>query len=244
MEIKEFRYLLSAAFLLAALSATAQSDFGIWTSVGAEKKINKKLSVDLEAEMRTRDNSSSIDRWSGEFDATYKLTDWLKATAGYVFLYDRNEEKTTYKRSGKVNNYRPGYWGNRHRVHFDLTSGFDLGNWNISLRERWQYTYRPEVTTTRWDNDNEYWEDTKVEGKAKHVLRSRLQVQYGFKKLEPYGSVELYNGWNLQKVRYTLGTDYTIKKHHKVGIYYRYQTVNDDDEPSRHILGASYKYKF
>ena len=75
------------------VAALAQSDdFGTILSVEADHKVNKKLSVGIEAEMRTRDDVKTTDRWSAGVNASYKLTSWLKASAGYIFLYDNNEK--------------------------------------------------------------------------------------------------------------------------------------------------------
>ena len=240
------KLLCLVAFMAIPLGMMAQDDFGIWTSIEAQKKIDKKLTVGVEAELRTRNNSKTVDRRSGSLSATYKLLPWLKAGVSYTFIRDNNQEKITYHSDGTYNNRRPSYWGNRHRFSADLTGSLKLGDFEFSLRERWQYTYRPEVTTTRYDYDNEKWEDTTVKEKNKHVLRSRLQVEYDIphSKITPYASVELYNGWKLQKTRYTLGADWKIAKQHTIGAFYRYQSVQDDDDPNRHILGLSYKFKF
>ena len=69
--------------MLMPLSSLAQSDdFGVWTSIGAEKKISKKLSVGMEGELRTRDDVCALDRWGVGVDAQYRLTRWVKVSAG------------------------------------------------------------------------------------------------------------------------------------------------------------------
>ena len=249
MKRKAF-YLL--ALMMMPLSSLAQSDdFGVWTSIGAEKKISKKLSVGMEAELRTRDDVSTLDRWSVGVDAQYKLTKWLKVSAGYSFL-DDNNEKITYKETNGMPNKLAEYWGVRHRFNVSLTGSYKFGDWQVSLRERWQYTYRPEKTIDeRWDfDDDEYDGKPKTyKGRGKNVLRSRLQLSYDIPNshLEPYASVEMFNGWSVQKTRYTAGVDWKITKKHEVGLYYLYQSVHDDDddnEPNRHIVGVEYKFKF
>lgn len=232
------------------LMACAQhSDFGVWYTLGATKKVNKKLSVGIEAEMRTRNDSKTISRWTGELSASYKLLPWLKASAGYKFIDDNNREKITYHTDGTENNWRPSYWGVKHRFNVSLTGEATLGMWSISLRERWQYTYRPEKSTTRYDFDNEWWESTTVSGKGSNVLRSRLQVECNIPKckVDPFASAELFNAWSIQKVRYTVGADWKIRKRHTLTAFYRFQDVrhNDiDDDPDTHVLGLGYNYKF
>lgn len=236
--------------LFLPLAAFAQSDFGVWYSAGAEKKIDKKWTVGVEGEFRTRNNSCTADRWDFGVSAEYKVAKHLKASAGYDFLRDNNIEKITYHSDATPNKWRPSYWGSRHRLHFDLTGSVDAGRVRLSLRERWQYTYRPSKTVKRYDFDNAPMEEeTEVRGKGKSVLRSRLQTAWDIPhcKVEPYANVELFNSWSLTKTRYTVGADWKITKHHSVGLYYRYQDVRDNDEdnePDMHVIGASYKFKF
>ena len=240
---------LLALFVFAPAEVRAQhNDFGVWTTVGAEKDFGKKWSVGVEGEFRTRNNSKTADRWSFGVDGSYKIVDGLKLSAGYTLLYDNNEEKITYHEDGTYNNWRPSYWGLRHRFNVSLTGSLDVGRFKMSLRERWQFTYRPEKTTERYDFDNEWWEDDNVKSKRHHVLRSRLKVEYDIPKckIEPYASAEFYNSWSLEKSRYTVGAEWKITEMHRVGLYYLYQDVNndkDDDEPDEHILGLSYKIK-
>lgn len=236
---------------LMPVSGFAQSDdFGIWASVGAEKKLGKKWAVGLEAEMRTRDDVGTMDRWSVGVGGTYKVTSWLKAGAGYDLLFDNNE-KYSYHDDGTPNK-RAKYWGTRHRFYVQLTGGVDLGRFNLSLRERWQYTYRPEKTVSeRYDYDQEDYdgEEKTYRGKGKNVLRSRLTAKYDIRHcpVTPFASAEIYNAWNLQKTRYTVGAEWKISKQHSVELYYRYQDVNNDDEDNEgnsHILGVGYQFKF
>lgn len=241
-----------ACFLLMfPLTLLAQSDdAGMWYSVGAEKKIDKKWSVDVEGEFRTRNNFQTADRWSVGLSTDYKLGKGLKASAGYDFLWDNNREKLTYEDDSTTpKKWRPSYWGARHRVHADLTGDMNLGRFNFSLRERWQYTWCPEKSVSRYDFSDEAWENKVIAGKAKHVLRSRFQVEYNIarSKVTPYANVELFNSWQLDKVRYTVGADWKLKKQHLLGLYYRFQTVNgtdEDNDSNKHIIGLSYKFKF
>ena len=245
---------MAALLLLVPLAVSAQDDgdkdddFGLWTTVEAVKKVDKKLSVGLDAELRTRDNVGELDRWSVGVTASYKLFPWLKASAGYVLIDDHVAEKYTYHDNGNLNKWTPDYWRLRHRVHVSLTGSADMGNFTLSLRERWQYTYRPEKVVQRWDEDDEEWSDKTVSSKAKNVLRSRLQLSYSKKccPWEPYASVELYNGWNVQKGRFTVGTEYKLSKQHVLNAFYRYQHIydRDDEDPNTHIVGVGYTFKF
>ena len=243
-------FFLSLMLLCPLLVAHAQSDdFGIWYTVNAEKKIDKKWSVEGEVEFRTRNNTRTADCWNFEADVNFKPVKGIKISAGYMFMLDNVKEKITYNPDGNYNNWRPSYWAGSHRVMINVTGSKKFGRFEFSLRERWQYTYRPSKTTTRYDFDNAYWEDTNVRSKGKNMLRSRLAVEYDIPKckVDPYASVELFNALRLERVRYTAGVDYKLKKIHTFSLYYRYQAVNNfdgDNDPNRHVLGLSYKYKF
>lgn len=246
--MKKTLYLL--ALLLSPMSLHAQGDdLGMWYSVGAEKYIGKRWGIGAEAEFRTRNDMKTADRWSLGLDGEYKFSKHLKAAAGYTFLWDNFTEDISLHSDGTYNHWRPSYWGVRHRFHLDLAANADLGRFNVSLRERWQYTFRPRKTTDRYDFDNEEWEQKTVRAKGKNVLRSRLQVEYDIPrcKADPYANLEMYNAWAVEKLRYTLGVDWKIKKVHTLGFYYRYQNVrpgDEDNEPDSYIIGLAYKFKF
>ena len=246
-----FKRLTVAVVIIAtAMPASAQSEGGLNMTAEVEKKIDKKLNVSLEAGMRTRNDFKTMDRWSLDLGASYKLNKWLKADLGYILLYENNHEKINYKSSGAYDNWRPSYWGLRHRVYASLTGSYKINNIKLALRERWQYTYRPEKTTQRWDFDDEAWEDKVISSKGKHVLRSRFEISYDKKHalLTPFANVELYNSWGIEKIRYTLGTDINLSKQHTLTTFYRYSDAKnvsaDDYNPDMHYIGIGYKYKF
>lgn len=257
------RVVLFFVMCVTAMAASAQSDdFGLWTSLEIQKKIDKKWSVGLEAEMRTRDDVKTVDRWSGGLDVSYKILKGLKVSAGYTFLWDNNERISYYEEgdkkviNGAVNagdpKKRAQYWGPRHRFSVSLTGEKSFGPWGFSLRERWQYTYRPEhVVPERWSYYDEDWDGDEhtYRGKGKNVLRSRLQVEYKKKgqKVVPFASAEFYNAWSLEKTRYSVGAEWRITKQHSLDLCYRYQDVRDNDfdfEPDTHILSVGYQFKF
>jgi hypothetical protein len=64
--------------LLAALCLplSAQSEAGLLVGAEVEKRVNKKLSIGIEAEMRTRNNLKTMDRWKFGIGAEYKLSHW------------------------------------------------------------------------------------------------------------------------------------------------------------------------
>lgn len=245
--------LTAALFLFhfTLLTASAQCEGGLLLGTEAEKKLNKQLSVSLEAELRTRNDFKTMDRWAVGLGAQYKLTNWLKADAGYKLLKTNFREDIDLKSNGAYNHWRPSYWGFKHRFYASLAGSYKFSNnIKLELRERWQYTYRPEKTVERWDFDDETWENKVRAGKAKNQLRSRFEVSYDRKRalFTPFASVELYNSWGIEKIRYNIGTDLRLSKQHNLSIYYRFQDMKqvdtEDYTPDMHYLCGSYKFKF
>ena len=78
--------------LLLPMAAMAQKDdFGLDFTVEAQKKLSKVMNLSFEGELRTRDNTKHVDRWSAGLSLDYKAAKWLKLSAGYTLLYDNNE---------------------------------------------------------------------------------------------------------------------------------------------------------
>ena len=241
--------ILCSLFALTTMTRAQSNDFGTWYELGAEKKLSKKWNLGVEGEFRTRNNSRTADRWSAGLNAEYKIIRGLKASAGYTLLYDNNQEELDLKSDGlRPNKWTPSYWGMRHRFNVSLTGNIDWGRLNVSLRERWQYTYRPEAEGKKYDFDDEVW--TSVKGKGKNVLRSRLQLSYDIPhwKFDPFANVEMFNtDKGIDKMRYQIGIDYKYQKKHVFSLTYRYQNVNsndDDNDVNSHMIGLSYKLKF
>ena len=234
--------LVLAVLLLATAEVRAEGDdFGLWSEVNVEKKISRNLSVDGGVELRTRDHVKTVDRWSGSIGASYKLTDWLKASAGYTLLYDNNEKWND--KQTKVANF----WGTRHRFNVSLTGSVDFGNLSVSLRERWHYTYRPEKTVERTKVSKGTVEDKTYNGKGKNVWRNRLQLKYKVSKVwRPYVNGETFVSNGMDKYRLSAGTEIRLSKQHSFDVKYLFQKScgDDDEEGNRHIIGLGYTFKF
>ncbi|MBQ7690177.1 MAG: DUF2490 domain-containing protein [Muribaculaceae bacterium] len=241
---------LAAACLLAvAAPAHAQADdTGLIVGAAVEKKFNKLTSVEVDAEYRSRNDFRTTDRLSLGLTGERKLTPWLKADVGYQLLIDNNQQKISLHDDGTYNNWRPSYWGTRHRWFASLNATVKWRRVSFSLRERYRYTYRPQTTATRYDFDNGWWESATVRSKHRHVLRSRFKVQWNIPKCKftPWATCELFSSTSFDKIRLQAGVDYDLAKRHAFGLSYRYQHVfnDEEDEPNAHHLAVSYKFKF
>ena len=240
MKKRIFVAILTVIIVCPALQAQS-----LWTSVEMKTKLAKGLNAFAEGEYRTHDDFSATERWAGTVGLDYKALPFLKLTGGYTYIHQQTEQEIT-----KKGNIIPPYWQPKHRAFLGVTGNYEWKGFTFALRERYQYTYRTEQYVPKFDEDGvTLKDDERVESKGKHILRSRLEVEYNIKKsrFKPFASYEIYNslteGFAVDKARYTIGSDYKFNKKHSVSLFYRYIDKTDDDEASGHIIGIGYKFK-
>lgn len=268
------RVCLAFAVLLPfAHEASAQSD-DLGTDVGleVEKKLARGLSASLEGNYRTQDDCSQPERWSVGAGISYRLFQSsdkkfnVKANAGFEYIWQYNMKSVEPKTdaydpalplSKNPRNETAAYWRGRHRSSLGFSANYAPSKrWDFQLKETFQYSHynaKNSVARTKWrynDDDDLYSVagTKRVKSKDRVVLRNRLSAGYDIKglPLTPYAAADLGVGinYNAFKQKYTAGIDFKAAKQHRVGVFYRFQTENDDDEPNGHLLGCSYKFSF
>ena len=162
--------ILFAAVLLTTptLCINAQEscdEFGVWGTFEFSKKVNKKTKFVIDAEIRSIEAVSNIERIAVGGKLDYKIKDWkdlgrnksqveLKANIGYSFIYGHNLAKKSIKDDVDEDlrqfnyNIDNAYWAARNRVYLTLTGEYKVGRFEFSLRERLQYTHTGSATTT------------------------------------------------------------------------------------------------
>ena len=235
---------LSAILLSIPLGVVAQ-DFGLDVNVGVKKKIVKGLNISAAFELRTQDKSSEIERIDAGIEIGYKPIKYFKIGTGYDFI-DKYKPKHETDSGSIIDNS----WSPRHRVHVDVAGIMPVENFEISLRERYQFTHRSESSAKRWNSAGVAQDDKIYESQNEHILRSRVLAQYNIKPIElaPYFSIEMYNdlaqSFIIDKIKLTVGLEYELKKHHSFDLYYRYTAGIADADDECHLLGIGYEFKF
>ena len=182
-----------------------------------------------------------------KYKGTVEAVDWDDPNLGTISIDEYNVNER--------------YWRNRHRTSLGLSAEYSPNKrWSFQLKETVQYNHYCREDSInqleyRYDEDDDVADDYKVkrdlksvDPKDRFVLRSKFTVEYNVKgiPLNPFAAVDYGCGLNYtaNKWKYTVGADYTIQKKHKLTLYYRFQTEDDDDEPNGHMLGLGYKIKF
>ena len=265
MKFKRLIILASLCLPMGAVQAQADDndDFGVWTEISVKKELTQTLDLGFEGEIRTGNNSSTIDRLSGGIALSYKPSKYFKFGASYIFYGDyspykeKDREEFFFKST-------PAHWEPNHRFYLEATATKKFWKWlRISVRERYQFNHKVETSEKRTLHNLSYtpngyeWvteEDPDYNGyksESQQRLRTRVKFEYDKKGVawNPFVSVELYNSldnsMHLHKVRTGIGTEYKINKQNKVGLAYLYSCHLDGKENEhKHALNISYGFDF
>ena len=236
-------------FVLAQDAIDDGTDFGGRISAEADKKLAKGLHAFANGEVRFNDNFGSFYRYQGTAGVSYKVNDYLKTALSYTLIENKKTKDST------------DVWKTRHRLTFDITGSYRIGDFKLSLRERVQLTGK-KVNNEYQDVANGW------------TLRSRLMAQYkGLGAWEPYAYVDVRNTLNAPKWTYTfddvkgiysdyswegykdvyinrvrlgLGTEWELKKGHSFDFFCLYDFCNEKDIDSNkkgNKLHSVFKHK-
>lgn len=203
----------------AALNASAGDDFGSNISVELSKKLTKKIDISLDEEVRLNQNMSHFDRSATTVGADFKLAKkHLKAGIAYSAL--------VYNETS--------YCLLNHRAIASLTGVANAGNFEFSLRARYQATFQ----------DESYGNSYKVN--PKQIVRGKAEIEYEFAKikLNPYISAEAYYEIakkDCNRFKYAIGAKKKINKHNSVGLGFQ---LDDKLKSNNYYLLLGYSYKF
>jgi hypothetical protein len=220
-------------FLISKAILAQTEDFGIWTSIGGEKKLGK-WDFNAEAELRTKDNSGQVNRWSLQLEAAYSIIKPLKIGASYQFIYFHDTE----------------YWDfqPRNRFNLFLSGKQKLGNFTFSLRERAQLT-----TKDASDRIKKSGKINTYKINPEWTWRNRLKVEYNIPKfpVTPSLSFESFyqlnnpDGNTFDDMRYTLSFAYNLTKHNQLEIYGLLDNeVNVSDPVRTFVTGIGFTHSF
>ncbi len=249
------------ALLPLPLRAGGKDDFGTWVELSARKVLPRNFTVGVEGDLRTRENSSKMNRLDIGADVGYKVNKYLKVGVAYSFIdgYKDAKGKKKYRDDGSLKNYKltHAYWRPKHEFCLDVSPTVRLfRTLRLTVRERYQYTHKKGVTLERdkykYDLGYEEWsrEDDPKRKAAEntHTLRSRLKLEIDKKRLDwkPFVSAEAKNYFRHMKlsgVRCMAGTDYKINGRNSVSVAY-VLTCDREDHERTHALSAGYEIKF
>lgn len=246
------RYFILLMAILLSGSVFAQNNPSIWTELEFSRKINKRLKIEFNPELRLRDAFSmdstkgwKMDSYILEAGLSYKLNRFFTLAAFYRFEeeYDAKYKRKLDENGEKIvpKEYEYIYSSESlNRLAFDLKSGFDYLRFDFQLRVRYtQGLYA--------NNANSEW---RYRGKASYDIPGS--------KLSPFINVEFFhdqsisgsereiisgNMKTIDKIRYTGGFSYEINKNNELNLFYRLQDNRIKNE-NTNILGFGFSHNF
>jgi len=198
-------------------------DAGLWTSLGFEAKLVKKLSATVTQEYRFNENVTELGTWISETGLEYKLNKYVKASVNYRFTMKRQTN----------NQYSP-----RHRLFIDVKAEKKIKPVIFQFRTRFQEEY---ADIGRAPDG----------GFAGYYSRNKFSFKFDLdRKWEPYLSVELFSPLRhnqpfvFDDIRYSAGFEYTLSKHHKLDLFYMIQNEMNVNNPVTDFIGGiGYQFK-
>lgn len=194
----------------------AMEGVGVYFKVSLSGQIYKHLSFLLEEDVRPQEDFKRMEWFLTTAELNYKINPYFLAGGGYMSLahYDASKEL-------------------RNRYYFYATASYPIGRFNLSLRERFQSTFKVHTDP------------------PKNYLRSMLNVSYriGKSRFSPFVYAEVFNDtmgkMRAEKLRLSTGSNYKLNKHNSFQLYYRYNTYNVEEPVNyRHCIGVCYSHQF
>ena len=189
---------------------------GVYFKASLCGKIYKHLSFLVEEDIRPRDDFKEAEWFLTTVEVNYKFNKYLLAGSGYMSL-------ARYKASDEL----------RNRYYLYATGTYSAGRFTLSVRERFQSTYKVHAEH------------------PKNYLRSMLTLSYkiGKRGFCPFAYTEVFNDtrnkMRSDKIRFSTGSNYQLNPNNNLQLYYRYHIFNVDDPVNyRHAIGICYTHRF
>lgn len=216
------------AFAIGGLFSPAlqaqQKDAGLWTSIGLEVKVAKKLKALVCQEVRFKENITELGTYITDAGLDYKINKYLQVAVNYRFMQNRRVDD---------------FYSPRHRFYVDLKLQKKFKPFDLHFRTRLQDEY---ADIGRASDG----------GIAEYYSRNKFSLKLDIDKpIKPYLSLELFSPLNypctytFDNIRCSLGVEYALFKHHNFDLFYMIQKELQVSDPvTDFIIGMGYLYKF
>jgi hypothetical protein len=218
--MKVSKYLILILFLIVIHKVgKSQSDFGMWNTFNLEKQFSKKISLEVDEELRFKNNISRLNLLYTNLGINFRPVKGLK----FSILYRLTEKYTDVHQ-----------FNFRNRLMADAAYKYHLSNFIIGYRARIQ----SEIINNKSTSPEWFWRN-KFEvkynlGRFAPYLGTELRYQL---KVPKHPETDM--GWH--QVRFFLGLDYKINKNNEVGAYFLVQNDFYTLDPNDlNILGFQY----
>lgn len=215
--------LVFLSFLFLGVSAQSQSEFQVWTEVGASGKVVKRLEWSFD--LNTRFGNYGVNTFFPQLGFEYKVKKWFRPSIDYRFVLDKD----------KYGNY-----SNANRINFNANFKERFGRFDMSARVRYQYAFSREAgpQNTNLDFDQAF----RLKAAGSYDIDNSI--------IAPTFSAELFfdpqYGPNrgFSKIRTSVGIELELDGPHKISGKYQLDKAFEYGKNLRHVICISYGYKF
>jgi len=200
-------------------------DFQLWSDAKLEIEIFKKISVEIEEEIRLTENVSKIEDYFTDVGISYNF--WDNFTFGGYYRFIRRNEL-----DDRISNI--------HRYYFDLKYDWKIKRWELSLRTRYQSRYKninSDDTGYKPENHNRNKLSLSYD-----IYRSPLKPEFWF---EIYYQLNNPDGNKFDKIRFAPELGYRISNNIRINIYFMIEKEYNVKNPAtNYILGTGFLYRY
>ena len=199
------------------LSQGNYQDFGTWTKINSDFKINKKTSFTNKTELRTFDNSRQINQIYSQFSFQRKLS--KKLSTSFAWRLKLDNEEYSYELS--------------NRFHNDLTYQKKYSDFKIFLRLRSQIQFYPV-------NLKELFERTRI--KIQYEINKKTKI---YLYNEQYYLMNKNTTNKFKKNRFGTGVKYKLNNKTSLELkYLKIVDINVESPISFNVIGFKIKNQF
>ncbi len=213
--MKHFGAILSLLFCCNIISGQI-NDAELWTGISISKKITKKISANLEEQVRINNNISSVKSVFTDLGVSCRLNKSLKISGNYRFI-----------NRGRNNGV---YWIS-HRFYADLRYTYKA--------KPLIFIYRNRFYTEVGQEENGFIR----ENNERNKLEIKIDLD---RRFMPFIASELYYFVEkavFNKIRYTVGIDYNLKNRNELSLFYRIQREMNVTNPDySYIIGVRFSH--
>lgn len=220
--MKQCKYIIALlALCLSHLCSFAQPDnMTWWALLHVNKPINNGWSLQFHSEWHQNVTQNQTDLWMGSPMVGKRITNWLRADAGWVWCRSRN----------KGHGDNPSWARDMHRPFIQVIANHRFGRINASFREYWEWVWLPQAEK----NGNT------LKGMAYNEFRHRLKFEYLIpdSRFVPYVYTEARHYSVMEQARIAAGTVIKVDKHSSFDLGWFYQDRRH--KINNHVISAAY----
>jgi hypothetical protein len=219
-------------FIFSSLLAQTK-DFGMWTTFRVEKKIGK-WDLGVNAELRTINKLSNINRLSYQLEVAYRIVKPFKIGVSYKYISFHDIE---------YSDFQP-----RQRYIIFAQGRLKYGNLIFTLSEQLQRTVKDESDRI---NEGGNYDNYKINPEWNWCNCFRVAYNIPHVPVTPSFSFESFyqlnnpDGKTFDKLRYKLSFKYKLSKHHALDLYgLSDNEINVENPVKTFVGGLRYTFSF